>query len=414
MTSAAHPLRWVVLAALLVAAAAWALPRLAVPRGASVAASALVCLALLSSAWSVEPRTTFERSVSLGLLFCTCALLAAAARVRPDRVSAVLAGLVGGAVAVGVAGLILLAVDHGRAVEPGSYEAPARFRGFGQDPNTVALLFGVVTPLAVWGLVAGRRRGLSLAALALLAGTIVATGSRGGLVAAAVGSAAVMLAGLRGRRPLALGLAAVAAATALGAGVQSLPKAQSLPPPAPAAAATKPKAKPAPVRQPRYVDAEAAYPLDADVGAPLPGGGQPTITRSFFGTSGRIDAWRGALHDVARRPLVGHGFGTEGDVFVDRYYYFVGGLPENSYIGLALQLGAAGLIALGALVLVLAGAGLRGLQGPRRDLAAACLGVLAAGLVAGLFQSYFYSVGNIAAAALWIPAFLLGTVAAYG
>jgi len=34
------------------------------------------------------------------------------------------------------------------------------------------------------------------------------------------------------------------------------------------------------------------------------------------------------------------------------------------------------------------------------------LAVLAAGLVAALAQSYFYSVGNLAAAALWIPAFL--------
>jgi hypothetical protein len=35
--------------------------------------------------------------------------------------------------------------------------------------------------------------------------------------------------------------------------------------------------------------------------------------------------------------------------------------------------------------------------------------VLAAGLVAAVFQSYLYSVGNIAAATLWIPAFLLAS-----
>jgi O-antigen ligase len=123
-----------------------------------------------------------------------------------------------------------------------------------------------------------------------------------------------------------------------------------------------------------------------------------------------MEAWTGALHEVWRRPIAGHGFGTEAAVFVDRYYRFVGGLTENSYIGLALQLGAVGLLALLALVIALARSGWTALRTTRREVAAASFGVLAAGLVAGVVQSYFYSVGNIAAAALWIPAFLLAGV----
>ena len=134
------------------------------------------------------------------------------------------------------------------------------------------------------------------------------------------------------------------------------------------------------------------------------------MRRSIFGSSGRIDAWGGALHEAARRPVVGHGFGTEQAVFVDRYYRFVGALPENSYLGLALQLGLVGLLALAALVVVLARGGIRALGGPRSALAAAGLGVLAAGLVAAVAQSYLYSVGNIAAAALWIPSFMLAAL----
>src|SRR6185437_13011608 len=122
--------------------------------------------------------------------------------------------------------------------------------------------------------------------------------------------------------------------------------------------------------------------------------------------SGRLDAWRGALHEAARRPVAGHGFGTEQDVFVDRYYRFVGGLPEDSYLGLALQLGVVGLLALLALVAALVAPGLRALRGPRPDLAAAGLGVLAAGLAIAVVQSYLYSVGNIATSTLWIAAFL--------
>jgi len=407
VTSIGHSLRWVALAALLVAAALWSSPRPRLTAGPAIGAASLAGIALLSTFWSVEPRLTFERAVSLGLLFCTGVLLAAGVRAHPERAAPLLLGVLGGAVAVGLLGLLLLAVDHSAAVQAASYEAPARFRGFGQDPNTVALLAGVVVPLAAWTVLAPRRRVAGAVALVLLAGTLVASGSRGGLASGAIGCALVVLLSVRRRARIVAGLAVIVAATAVGAVVQTLPKARALSPPVPSSTGT---AKSSPKQRPRYADANAQYPLDADVGGPLPGGGQPALHRSFFSTSGRVSAWRGALHEVARRPVAGHGFGTEQDVFVDRYYYFVGGLPENSYIGLALQLGVAGLAALAALVVVLGRAGLRGLRGPLRAVGAACLGVLAAGLAAGLFQSYFYSVGNIAAAAFWIPAFLLGAV----
>jgi O-antigen ligase len=399
VASAGHPVRWALLVALLAAATIWSKPRFSIRRP-GLAAAALVGLALLSTAWSVDPRASFEHAVSLGLLFATCVLLAAAASGRPDRAAALLAGIVAGAVVVGLLGLLILAVDHGRAVAAATYQSPARFRGFGQDPNTVALLFGVTAPLVVGALLLTKRRALAAAALALLVGTIVASGSRGGLGAAAIGSAVVVLACARRRAHVLAGLAAIAAVAAAGAAIQSLPKpATSGVPVVRQAGAPKPR--------PGYLDAEVLYPLNADVGRPLPGGAQPAVVRSLLGGSGRLDAWRGALHEAERRPVAGHGFGTEQAVFVDRYYRFVGGLPESSYLGLALQLGIAGLVALAALVAALALAGLRALSGPRRGLAAAGLGVLAAGLAIAVVQSYLYSVGNIATAALWIPAFLL-------
>ena len=159
------------------------------------------------------------------------------------------------------------------------------------------------------------------------------------------------------------------------------------------------------------MNVEDYYPLDADIGRPLPGGGEPSKPRSFFGASGRSVAWTGAIEQAVGRPLVGYGFGAERDVFVDRYYTFVGGLVENSYIGLALQLGVVGLVLLLVLVATLVVTGWPALAGPERCLAAACLGVLAAGLAIAATQSYVYSVGNIATAALWITAFLLPAVA---
>ena len=397
--SVGHPVRWALLVALVAAAALWSVPLRIPKRPDVVAAAALLAVALLSTAWSVEPRTTFERACSLVLLFAACVLVASAVRGRPDQGRAVLAGVAGGAVVVGLAGLLVLAVAHGDAVTAASTEAPARYRGFGQDPNTDALLFAVAVPLATWGALTAARRIPWLLALALFAGTIVASGSRGALAAAAVGALVVVAAAPAGRARVLAAVAVVVLAIA-GAGIESVPKAASSNPPAVAHAA-------GPAPRPGYLNAEQSYPLSADIGQPLPGGGQPPVTRSFFGGSGRLDAWRGALREVGRRPLVGHGFGTEQGVFVDRYYRFVGGLPENSYIGLALQLGVAGLLALAALVAVLTRSGLRARH---RPLAAAGLGVLAAGLVAAVVQSYVYSAGNIAAAALWVPVFLLGTV----
>lgn len=400
LTHAGHVLRWGLLALLLVCAVAWCPSFRAMPRSATAAAAILVGLAALSTAWSVEPRTTFEKAVSLGLLFAVCAFIAAAVRERTDRAAGMLWGVLGGAAGVGLAGLLLLALDHRRAVQAATYQSPARFNGLGQDPNTVALLFAVAVPIAVWALLRSRRRIVAAVTLALLVATIVASGSHGAIIAAAVGSIVVVAALLGRSRAAFAASAAVIVCTAVGVGIQAIPKPLTT-------AVSTPAQVTGPTPKRGYVNAEAVYPLDADVGQPLPGGGQPAVRRGFFGSSGRLDAWRGALHEAARRPIAGHGFGTEQDVFVDRYYRFVGALPEDSYIGFALQLGIAGLVALAGLLAVLVRAGVTALRGPRRDVAAACLGVLTAGLAIAVVQSYFYSVGNIASAALWITAFLL-------
>jgi O-antigen ligase len=107
--------------------------------------------------------------------------------------------------------------------------------------------------------------------------------------------------------------------------------------------------------------------------------------------------------------VAGYGFGTEDRVFVDRYVFFNSNVPENSYIGLFLQLGLVGLALLGAFTLFAIVRALRTAGGPN---AAACAAVVAAGLVLALFQSYLYAAGNNATAAFWISGFLLFAVTA--
>ena len=72
-----------------------------------------------------------------------------------------------------------------------------------------------------------------------------------------------------------------------------------------------------------------------------------------------------------------------------------------------LQLGAFGLAAFAALLGALVVAGVRLFRRDRR-LAAASLGVIAAGVVLAFVQSYLYVVGNTATLAVWICALLPG------
>src|SRR5205085_579951 len=217
---------------------------------------------------------------------------------------------------VALAGIGVYLVRHGRAVQPATTQNPVRFRGIGQNPNTVAMLLAVALPLAaLLGLEArtrARRLGAA-AAFLLLWGSIVASGSR--------------------RAP--------------------------------------------------------------------PGG--------------RLDAWRAGLHQGDGRPLLGYGFGTEDHVFVDRLYDFEGGTAENSFVGLFMQLGGAGLALFLLLVASLLLAGWRAVRrAADRGLAAACFAVLVLGLALAVVQSYVYSVGNTATMSIWICSFLPVAAASRG
>jgi hypothetical protein len=149
------------------------------------------------------------------------------------------------------------------------------------------------------------------------------------------------------------------------------------------------------------LDAQSTLPLESEVG--LPGRGEEPFTRTLFTSSGRVDAWRGALRQAFDRPLLGYGFGTEERVFVDRYYLHYSQRPENAYIGTLLQLGLFGLL---LLLAVLAALVLR-IRLVRDGAVAACAGAVVCGLVLAVSQSYLTSVGSPAMAPFWFAALLL-------
>jgi O-Antigen ligase len=392
-----RPARWVMLGALCLVSVAAALlvARGGLPLLAYALPFGLLLVAYVSAGWSVDPSLTARRATAFAALLVTGAALASVAAARPEVERAVLLGILLGATALALGGLAVLAFAHGDAVQAADTQSPARYQGLGGNPNTAAMLLALGVPLALCLVLEARRIAVRLAAaaaLALLAGSVVASGSRGALIAALVGALVLVATVARGRRRLVL-VAATAAAFGLGVWITQLPK--PLPRPVHRAASSTP---PRPVFEP---NAERVLPLSQEIGAE--NGAHPSIRRRLFGSSGRSQAWAGALHAWERRPVAGYGFGTEERAFVDRYYFFDAGLPENSYIGTLLQLGVVGLA-------LLVAAALWALARFRLSPRAAAL--LAGGLVLGVTQSYLFAVGNDATIPVWLAWFMLAAAAA--
>lgn len=399
----ARALRWVallVLAGLAVVYAArsrdhpWSL----VP---PLLAGAFAAVAVVSALWSATPRLTLGRAVAFAIV-----LVVAAALARAESPELVLQGVVLGAVAIAVGGLLLLVFDYDRAVQAATTVAPARYQGLGGGPNMAAMVFALAAAPALHFAIEARTRGWRVvwaASLALLLASIALSGSRGALAAVFTGLAVYAL---LARRPFVIAIAVALSGATLALSVLPSPASSNPPQPTgqdPAPAVVTPA--------PGYLDANVQGPrLQDDIGHPGIGVADTTRReRTLSGSSGRTEAWRGALGLVADRPLVGYGFGTEDRTFVDRYVFFNSNLPENSYIGVLLQLGLVGLALLLALAVVLAWPAVRRRS---RGISAAATGSFAAALVLALFQSYLYAAGNAATITAWVCAFAASGVAA--
>jgi O-antigen ligase len=351
--------------------------------------------------------------VTLLLLFGAGASLAYAVSAEPRIWPWIPRAVLAAAVVVCLLGLLVLAVAHHDAVQAAFPGTSARYRGLGGNPNTVPMLAAVAMPVAFC--MAAESEALSARvagwfALVLLFGTIAAANSRGALIASVVAILVYAAVALRSARARAATVVLVACMFASSYGVYQVMPSLSAEPAGgsviPGAAGARIATKPAGAYFPGVLHDEVGRPLFGPTGE---------MSRQALGTSGRLLAWRGALHQGDQRPLLGFGFGTEERVFADRYYTFQGSRPENSYLGLYLQLGALGVALLLAALLVLAGAFVSILRlppCPTRSVAAVCAGVVGAGLVLTLIQSYVYSVGNIASVSFWVCAFLLTVVGA--
>jgi hypothetical protein len=398
----ARTLRWAALFVLSALAVAYAVRSRESARSLApqLIAGGLLGVAAVSALWSATPRLTLGRTAAFGLV-----LVVAAALARAESSELVLEGVVLGAVAIAVGGLLLLAFDYDRAVQPATTVSPARYQGLGGGPNMASMVFALAAPLALHFAFESRSRVLRVVwatSLALLLASIALSGSRGALAALFTGLAVYAL---LVRRPLVLGTAAILAGATLAISVLPAPASSNPPEPTgqdPAPAQVTPA--------PGYIDANVqGLRLQDDIGHPGVGVADPNQgTRTLTGSSGRTEAWRGALRLVADRPLVGYGFGTEDRTFVDRYVFFNSNVPENSYIGVLLQLGLVGLVLLLAVSVALVRPALRRGSG---GIVAAATAAFAAALVLALFQSYLFAAGNAATITAWVCAFAASGVA---
>ena len=433
-------LRWVMLFALVACAVPYGLSQLRLlPRTFLAVTASLVGVALLSAFWSVTPRLSAERAISFLALMVAVVCLGSGASRSGRRIERLFVSLLIAADLVGLAGLVVLVVDHNLAIQAGVPTMPGRLRGFGENPNTAAMLFALALPLAEWLVVSGRgvlMRLVGVASFTLLYGSIMASGSRGALLAATAASivfGAVLIRNIR--RLVVLEMVAVAffAGSFQIAGsrpsdfptpalpVSTSPVVVPVLPAAGGSAAGGPTAPPqnsrvpstAPPRSPTEIgikqgltraDVSVPFvPRSSEIGYPYIYDSKPIMT---YG-SGRVLAWLWAIRQGLEVPLLGYGFGTESTVFVDRFYVFEGSYTENSFVGMFLQLGLVGTLLLLLPFLLIGRAVLRARRefgAYDRGVVGATAGMVAGGLAVALFQSYLYSVGNMAALTFWAGA----------
>jgi hypothetical protein len=389
----------------------------------AVAALALPLLGLVSAGWSVAPKTTVGRALSLGILASEALFVAYTSVFDRRIIGHVLGGLLAGVAIAGLGGVVLLFADHAASVQAAGVAVPARYRGLGENPNTYSMLAAVALPIAVWAMLESKRgwmRATAGLSAALFLGSISFSASHGAFLAGLLGLIAFVVARPQGRSLVEV--PAVAAAFAASFLLALIPQPAAVQ--APSVGAPVPGqgssgsgqgssggrrpggGPPLPVSLSGYNPAR----LQDEEGRPFTG---PVgeIAHPFLGSSGRATAWTGAVKQANHRALAGYGFGTEDKVFVDRFYFFQGARPENSWVGIYLQLGALGVVALLILWLSLVPATWSALRRRVTGTDAALVGVCAAALFITVPQSYFYSVGNVATVTVWFAMALLAFAA---
>jgi hypothetical protein len=300
-------------------------------REARRALSAVVAITLVlaaTSAWSLSRHATLREAMTFGSVLVVAAFVGANLR-RGSREGEVLVRSLAPIVPVVLLATLLVIIgEHSAAVAQGGGVS-----GLVNGPDALGIILALALPfLMVDRLLA--RSVVRVGVLVVVAFVVTLSGSRTGFVATAIVVGVVELGQRRWLR-LGLGLAAVVA----GAGLAVIwtPSIPTLGRPI------------APVT----TQAPSLAPSVPPQAKQLLGGSRPAGQSRFSSYVGaRDEAWREAVRLIAKRPVVGNGFGT-GSLLFDHYgsqshfRYFVGKFasgvnPHNAYLQELLELGVFG------------------------------------------------------------------------
>lgn len=319
-----------------------------------------LALALGSTLYSIAPPLTLGRAATLVLMYVAVfwAVWRYAGRKGEESVVELIL----------LAALVIFGGGFFLAPLLGGLTFGERFSGLMENPNSVGLLTALLMPPAAERLLSrGRVRDYLLVAVMLA--SVVLSGSRGGMLAMLIGTTYVLWKARK--RVFVVGLLGSLAAAIL---ILANPH-----------------------------EREAEMMVD------------PYLRAQTLATGGgRVEVWPVALAIIRQRPFLGHGFGTE-DLLFQSYGYdpesflqHTGSYLHNSYLGLTAQLGLVGALTFFLPLILFAYRRIRaGLRDVQLDLTHGLEGTLIAALVACLFESWIYSMGNSQAFPFWVCLALL-------
>jgi O-antigen ligase len=131
--------------------------------------------------------------------------------------------------------------------------------------------------------------------------------------------------------------------------------------------------------------------------------------------SGRTEIWKASRHLISKRPWFGYGFGIVDRMFDGGYFpvftEFKGGHVHNSYLEELVNLGWVGASVIFFTLAYLLSTGVGMILRPIAELAdnklmSALFCVVFAGMISGIFESWFTSVGSVFCFPFWLAAVL--------
>jgi O-antigen ligase len=367
-----HVAKWLMLAVLGVAAFSRPVRERVEDPIRALLVAALLGAGLLSFVGGVGSDKSLPHLLSMCVLFLVSARFAAV-RSEPDARAAFLDDLyfMARLVTWTTFPMLLLDLNLGRV--------QGRFGGWVSNPNMLGMLLMALTPVvAARALRTPSWRPTSPRVLmAMMLVVVLATGSRGALLGAVVGGSVLAVGlGVLGRR-----FAAVAGVVGIALAVfgdQMLLAAQDVP------------------ALSRFVDEKM---LDYATGA----------EGAVFDASGREVAWALAARLIDENPWTGYGWGTEEQLLApfrdNELKAHEGALVHNSYLSLMLQIGVAGAIPMGLLLLLALrrafGAARAAIDGDLREQAAVVLATLCGCVVHAIFESWMFASGAQISLVFW-------------